>query len=62
MHAIISLITLGLSVALFLIWWVNRSHSRKKARLHQEIRDISSAEKDKQFLEAREKGDFDKWG
>lgn len=61
MPKIILLIIIGLSAGVISVYWINWVEKRKKTRLHQDIRDISSAEKNKQIKAAKEKGAFDKW-
>ncbi|NQU58879.1 MAG: hypothetical protein HQ513_16745 [Rhodospirillales bacterium] len=62
MHLVLILVFVGIFTGITSIWLVNISFKRKKVRLHQQLRDISSAARDKQLQEAKDNGEFDKWG
>lgn len=61
MHLILIFVFIGIFTGITSLWLVKISFKRKKARLHQQLRDISRAERDKQLQEAKDNGDFDKW-
>lgn len=61
MYEVFATMTLGLVAGVFFIWRVNSANRRKQERLHQELRDIASAERDKQVQEALRNGHFDRW-
>ena len=61
MHKIIAMLLIGIGAALFLICQTNTAHKKKQECLHQDVRDNTQAERDKQTQEAKDKGDFDRW-
>jgi len=62
MHEIVIALIVGMVVCVLAIRWVNNTHKRKQSRLHDSMRDIATAERDKQLRAARQRGDFDQWG
>jgi Flp pilus assembly protein TadB len=60
--AILTVFVLGPMAGFLFIWRMGAANKRNQARLDQEKRDNIQAERDKQLQEAKDKGDFDKWG
>lgn len=48
-------------ISILFICRVNAAYKRRKEYLHQDIRDNVTAERNKQLLEVKDKGDFDIW-
>lgn len=61
MYEIFLGLALGLLLAVYSTWWVNKAQRRKQERFHQELRENACAEKEKQIQAAKAKGDFKLW-
>ena len=59
---ILTVFILGPIVGLFFIWRMGAANKQDQVRLDQEKRDNIQVERDKQLQEAKDKGDFDRWG